>query len=58
MRRTDHYIDLANRTEINAYVIDIKNDAGMLMYDSELDVVNKAKADTPGFDIRTVTKNL
>ncbi|NLE23792.1 MAG: hypothetical protein GX625_00390 [Clostridiaceae bacterium] len=54
----DHYIDLANRTEINAYVIDIKNDAGMLMYDSELDVVNKAKADTPGFDIRTVTKKL
>ncbi len=54
----DHYIDLANRTEINAYVIDIKNDAGVLMYDSELDVVNKAKADTPGFDIRTVTKKL
>jgi len=54
----DHYIDLANRTEINAYVIDIKNDAGMLMYDSEIDVVNKAKADTPGFDIRTVTKKL
>ncbi len=54
----DHYIDLANRTEINAYVIDIKNDAGILMYDSELDVVNKAKADTPGFDIRTVTKKL
>ncbi|NLX63250.1 MAG: hypothetical protein GX022_00495 [Clostridiaceae bacterium] len=54
----DHYIDLANRTEINAYVIDIKNDAGIIMYDSDIDVVNKAKADTPGFDIRTVTKKL
>ncbi len=54
----DHYIKLANETEINAYVIDIKNDAGQLMYDSELKMVNDAKADTPGFDIREVTKKL
>lgn len=54
----DHYIDLANRTEINAYVIDIKNDSGTIMYDSDIDIVNKAKADTPGFDIRTVTRKL
>jgi len=54
----DHYIELANKTEINAYVIDIKNDAGVIMYDSQLDIVNKAKADTPGFDIREVTKKL
>jgi hypothetical protein len=54
----DHYIDLANRTEINAYVIDIKSDDGRILYDSELPDVNAAKADTPGFDIRTVTKKL
>ena len=54
----DHYIDLANKTEINAYVIDIKNDSGILLYDSELEMVNAAKADTPGFDIREVTKKL
>ncbi len=57
-KKLDHYIDLANKTEINAYVIDIKNDTGILMYDSELKVVNDAKADTPGFDIREVTKKL
>lgn len=54
----DHYIELANKTEINAYVIDIKNDSGVIMYDSDIDIVNKAKADTPGFDIREVTKKL
>lgn len=57
-KNLDHYIDLANRTEINAYVIDIKNDSGRIMYDSNIDVINKANADTPGFDIRTVTKKL
>lgn len=54
----DHYIDLANKTEINAYVIDIKDDTGKLMYDSNLKTINDAKADTPGFDIREVTKKL
>lgn len=56
--KIDHYIDLANKTEINAYVIDIKSDDGRIMYDSDLEVVNAAKADTPGFDIREVTKKL
>ncbi len=54
----DHYIDLANRTEINAYVIDIKGDDGRILYDSQLPDVDAAKGDTPGFDIRTVTKKL
>lgn len=54
----DHYIELANKTEINAYVIDIKDDVGRIMYDSNLQVVNDAKADTPSFDIRKVTQKL
>lgn len=57
-KKLDHYIDLANKTEINAYVIDIKNDSGQLTYDSDIEAVNAAKADTPGFDIREVTKKL
>lgn len=56
--KLDHYIELANKTEINAYVIDIKSDDGRIMYDSELDIVNAANGDTPGFDIREVTKKL
>lgn len=53
----DHYIELANSTEINAFVIDIKNDSGLIMYDSDIDVINAANADSD-FDIRTVTKKL
>lgn len=56
--KIDHYIELANKTEINAYVIDIKTDSGRIMYDSNLEDVNNAKGDTPGFDIREVTKKL
>jgi hypothetical protein len=56
--KIDHYIELANKTEINAYVIDIKSDDGRIMYDSQLDIVNAANADTPGFDIREITKKL
>ncbi|HPU44759.1 MAG TPA: putative glycoside hydrolase, partial [Thermoclostridium sp.] len=54
----DHYIDLANRTEINAFVIDIKRDEGIISYDSDIPLVNAANGDTPGFDIREVTKKL
>jgi len=56
--RLDHYIDLANRTEINAFVIDIKRDDGVITYDSDIPDVNAANADTAGFDIREVTKKL
>ena len=38
------YIDLANRTEINAYVIDIKGDYGNIYYKSEIPDVIAAKA--------------
>lgn len=56
--KLDHYIDLANKTEINAYVIDIKSDDGRIMYDSNLEAVDAAQGDTPGFDIREVTQKL
>jgi hypothetical protein len=54
----DHYIELANKTEINAFVIDIKRDEGIISYDSDIPDVNAAKGDTPDFDIREVTKKL
>lgn len=56
--KLDHYIDLANRTEINAFVIDIKRDEGVISYDSNIPDVNAANGDTPDFDIREVTKKL
>lgn len=52
--KVDHYIDLANRTEINAYVIDIKSDDGTILYKSEIPDVIAANAHTESFDIRKV----
>lgn len=43
-KQLQHYIDLANRTEINAYVIDIKGDFGNIYYKSEIPDVVAAKA--------------
>ena len=54
--KLDHYIDLANRTEINAYVIDIKSDDGTILYKSELPDVIAASAHKADFDIRKVIK--
>ncbi len=34
--RRKHYIDLANTTEINAYVVDIKDDDGLVGYESQV----------------------
>lgn len=56
--RLDHYIELANKTEINAFVIDIKRDDGVITYDSDIPDVDAANGDTPGFDIREVTRKL
>lgn len=55
--KLQHYIDLANRTEINAYVLDIKGDYGNLYYKSEIPDVVAAKA-CESFDIHTVINKL
>ncbi len=34
--RVNHYVQLANETEINAYVVDIKDDDGFVGYESQL----------------------
>lgn len=35
-KRVDHYVELANKTEINSYVVDIKDDDGFVGYESQL----------------------
>ncbi|HOM03050.1 MAG TPA: putative glycoside hydrolase [Acetivibrio sp.] len=39
--RVQHYIDLANSTEINAYVVDIKDDDGYVGYESNIPAVRE-----------------
>lgn len=50
----EHYIDLANRTEINAYVIDIKSDWGVIQYKSEIEDVRAAGACRDDIDISKI----
>jgi hypothetical protein len=38
-----HFIDLAHRTEINTYIIDVKEDDGFVSYPSEVTLVKKSK---------------
>ncbi|TYQ16547.1 UNVERIFIED_CONTAM: hypothetical protein Cloal_3094 [Acetivibrio alkalicellulosi] len=56
--RLQHYIDLANTTEINAYVIDIKNEYGTVGYNSNVPLAKEIGAVERKYDIDKVTKEL
>lgn len=55
-KQVQHYIDLANKTEINSYVIDIKDDDGLVGYESSIPLVKEIKAWTPKYDVDKVVK--
>ncbi len=44
-KKIDEMIDLFEKTELNAIVIDIKDYSGKILYDSELPIVNELKTD-------------
>jgi hypothetical protein len=52
--RLDHFIDLARRTEINAYVIDVKTDEGYISYASQVPEAIEFEASKNYFDPRDV----
>ena len=56
--RLSHYIELANTTEINSYVIDVKNDYGNVTYDSQVPLAKEIGAIDKRFDIDKVIKEL
>ena len=56
--RLDHYIELANTTEINSYVIDVKNDYGIVSYDSEVPLASEIGAIQKLYDVDEVIKKL
>ncbi|TMV47089.1 GTP-binding protein [Paenibacillus mesophilus] len=45
-RKLDTLIELIDQTELNALVIDVKNDSGQVTYDSQLPLVNEFGADS------------
>lgn len=56
--RLDHYIELANTTEINSYVIDVKNDYGNVCFDSQVPLAKEIGAVDVRFDIDKTIKKL
>jgi hypothetical protein len=56
--RLSHYINLANTTEINSYVIDVKNDYGWVEYNSQVPLAREIGAVRNSFDIDQVLRQL
>ena len=54
--RVQHYIDLAKNTEINSYVVDIKDDDGYVGYESNVPAVREAGAWKQKYDADKVLK--
>lgn len=56
MAKVNHYVDLANKTELNSYVIDIKDDDGYVGYESSVPEVRQAGAWKKKYDADKVLK--
>ncbi|NLN64737.1 MAG: putative glycoside hydrolase [Clostridiaceae bacterium] len=52
--KLQHYVDLANKTEINAYVIDIKDDYGEICYETQVPLAVKHGAWKKKYDVHAV----
>lgn len=56
-KKVDHYIELANNTEINSYVIDIKDDDGFVGYESQVPVVQANGTWKKKYNVDSVIKS-
>ncbi len=54
--KLQHYIELANTTEINAYVIDIKDDNGEICYETQVPLAVKHGAWKKKYDVAEVIR--
>lgn len=54
--KVDHYVELAKKTEINSYVIDIKDDDGYVGYESGIPAVREIGAWKKKYDVDKVLK--
>jgi hypothetical protein len=54
LARLQHYVDVANNTEINAYVIDVKDDLGQICYETKVPLAVKHDAWGKKYDVRNV----
>jgi len=56
--RLQHFIDLANRTEINAFVIDVKDDYGKICYETQVPLALKHDAWEKKYDVKEIIRKL
>lgn len=56
MDKVNHFIDIANKTEINSYVIDIKDDDGYVGYESNVPAVREINGWKKKYDADKVIK--
>lgn len=56
--RMDYYINLVNETELNTLVIDIKNDDGIVSYESKVPAVVEAGTYLKKFDVEQLLETL
>lgn len=54
----DQLLDLAERTEINSMVIDVKDSTGFLFYDTENELAHEIDAVRPQYDVEAVLEEL
>ncbi len=58
-KTVDGIIDLINRTELNAVVVDIKDYSGKVLYDSDLEIINNLELEDDRIgDVRALIKKL
>jgi hypothetical protein len=56
MKNVQHYVDLAKTTEINSYVVDIKDDDGLVGYESSIPAVREINAWEKKYNVDRVIK--
>lgn len=56
MKNVEHYIELAKNTEVNSYVVDIKDDDGLVGYETNIPAVKELKGWTKKYDVDQVIK--
>lgn len=54
--KLNHYVELANNTEINSYVVDIKDDDGYVGYESQVPAVREVGGWMKKYDVDKVLK--
>lgn len=54
----DHYIAMADTTELNAIMLDLKDESGLVWYDTQVETARQAGAVNPMYDLADVVERV